>query len=140
MPEQINIDLSLIISLAAFLLAGIGPAITALISGHYRIKEKKLELEAETRRRRHEFIDLRKADTIARYLSAAGIVCKNGHLGNMDAFGSSFGEIYLYVEPSLWPLIDQINAQLSLDSGNREVAAASLSALAKELSKKSWYY
>ncbi len=122
------------------LLAGIGPAVTAFISGHYRIKEKKLDLDAEIQRRQHKFFDLRKADTIARYLSSAGIVCKNGHIGNMDAFGGSFSEIYLYVDSSLWPLIDEINNQLVFGSGDFNAAADNLAKLAKALSNDSRNY
>lgn len=132
--------LSLIISIAAFLLAGVGPAITAWITGHYRIKEKKLELEADEMCRRHDFVDLRRADTIAKYLTAAGAFCKCGFSTNLEDFGASMGEIYLFVDESLWPLIDKINASIYLHAEGQEATSLLLANLTKALSGQGGYY
>lgn len=128
---------AVLISLVALLFSFISPVISSIINGHYRIKEKKLDLQAEEKRRQHDFVDRRKADTIAKYLSSAGAFCKNDHVGNLDNFGSTMGEIYLHVDPSNWPLINQINDNIYIHSNRQKETSLLLSQLARALSAQS---
>lgn len=107
--ENVNrIDLSLVVALAALILSLISPIISSLISGVFRLKEKELELKAETEKRDQDFYVQHRAEVIERYINAVGKAAQNFAATNRQEFGEVMGEIYIYVDESLWPLLDTI--------------------------------
>ena len=105
-------DLSLIIALAALLLSILSPFFSAWINGHYRLKEKKLDIAAEREKEQQTFYVHHRAEVIERYISAAGSAIKNPCPDTMAAFGASQGEVYLYVDASLWPELDKLDSMV----------------------------
>ncbi|HJG85747.1 hypothetical protein [Pseudoflavonifractor capillosus] len=105
--EQVStgLDLSLVIAIAALVLSALSPLISALISGLFQIKEKTLEISAKQREQERDFYYRHRAEVIERYISTAGQAILSGRYYD---FGNSMGEIYFYVDESLWPLLDNI--------------------------------
>lgn len=99
---------SLIISLAALALSILSPWLSAR---HLR-KAKEMELKAEAERRREEFYDQHRAEVIERYITAVGEICKTELPQDLHAYGKALGEVYLYVDQSLWPLLDTISEKI----------------------------
>lgn len=99
------LDLSLVIAIAALVLSALSPLVSALISGLFRIKEKRLELAAKQEEQQRDFYYRHRAEVIERYTSSAGRAILSGQYYD---FGNSMGEIYFYVDESLWPLLDNI--------------------------------
>lgn len=110
-----SIDVSTAISICAVLFSLCSAVAAPVITGHYRLKEKKLELRAEARRRQKEYYEAHRAEVIERYISAAGYACQSPSDGNAS-FGAVQNEIYLYVDESLWPKLDEIALRLKRDS------------------------
>ena len=102
-------DWSLLISAIALLFSLASPVISAWVSGHYRLKERKLEISAENKHRRSEYYDQHRAEVIERYLSAAGKACEYGSFESREAFGAASPEMYLYVPPEHWSTLDAIS-------------------------------
>lgn len=103
-----SIDLSLIIALAALILSLISPIISSIINGMFRLKEKEIELKAEAEKRDQDFYVQHRAEVIERYINAVGKAVQNFAASNRQEFGEVMGEIYIYVDESLWPLLDVI--------------------------------
>lgn len=114
-----SVDIALIISIVALIVSAISPIISSFISGRYQLKvakleaeeelkRKQLEMEAATKQRDHEFYEQHKAEVIERYLNSVGKAIQNFATGNRQEFGESMGEIYMYVDKSLWDLLDSI--------------------------------
>ena len=120
--------LSLIISIAALALAGLSPIASAVV----QLITRKMELDAEAQRRRAEFYDQHRAEVIERYITAVGEICKNESPQDLHAYGKSLGEIYLYVDSSLWPKLDAISKAITLH--DFQAPAEELIQLCKELS------
>lgn len=99
---------SLIISLAALALSILSP----WLSARQQRKAKELELKAEAERRREEFYDKHRAEVIERYITAVGEICKTELTQDLHAYGKALGEVYLYVDQSLWPLLDTISEKI----------------------------
>ncbi len=140
LPEQItetakNIDLSLVISVTALILSVLSPVISSIIGGIFRIREKKLDLKAEAERRNHEFYEQHRAEVIERYINTVGKAAQYFAAGNIQEFGESMGEIYLYVDQTLWPLLDSIAAKINRH--NPSDPSAELRELCKKLSANS---
>jgi len=49
-----------------------------------------------------------RAEVIERYINAVGKAVQNFATSNRQEFGEVMGEIYIYVDESLWPLLDAI--------------------------------
>lgn len=105
-------EISTIISGAALVLAILSPIISSWISGHYRMKELEIMKKGEKEKRHQEFFEEHRAAVIEKYMSAVGKCCNHYNLANKDNLGEYMGEIYLYVDKSLWPLIDKINGAI----------------------------
>lgn len=105
--EQVStgLDLSIVIAVAALILSVLSPLISSVINGLFRIREKKLEIVAKQKEQELEFYYQHRAEVIERYISSAGKVIQTGQIVD---FGLAMGEIYIYVDKSLWPLIDNI--------------------------------
>lgn len=118
-----GVDISLIISIIALVVSALSPVLSSIISGKYQIKvtkmeteaelkQKQLELDAEAKRRYHEFYEQHRAEVIERYINSVGRAVQHFAVGNRQEFGESMGEIYMYVDQSLWPLLDTIARKL----------------------------
>lgn len=138
-----GIDISLIISIIALVVSALSPILSSIISGKYQIrvtkmeteaelKRKQLELNAEAKRRYHEFYEQHRAEVIERYINSVGRAIQHFAVGNRQEFGESMGEIYMYVDESLWPLLDTIAKKL--DKNNPRDPSAELRELCQKLS------
>lgn len=107
-----SLDVSTAISICAVLFSLCSAVAAPVITGHYRLKEKKLELRAEAQRRQKEYYEAHRAEVIEQYISAAGYACQSTADG-IARFGSVQNEIYFYVDESLWPMLDEISDKLS---------------------------
>lgn len=106
-------DLSLMVALAALVFSVLSPILSSLIDAIARIREKELEFRMEMERRDREFYMQHRTEVIERYLKYVGRLCKIGTRTDLNEFGASMGEIYLYVDESLWPLLDAIELKLN---------------------------
>jgi hypothetical protein len=127
-------DWSLLISGIALIFALVSPIISAWISGHYRLKERKMEISAENDRRRSEYYSQHRAEVIERYLSAAGKACEFGTFESREMFGAAAPEMYLYVPPEYWATLDAISSLLETEENDK--AKQFLRDLSKFLSAK----
>lgn len=127
-----SIDVSLVISIVALILSILSPVASSIISGVFHFAEKKMELKAEAERRNHEFYEQHRAEVIERYINAVGKAAQNFRVGNRQEFGESMGEIYMYVNQSLWPLLDSIANKF--DRHNPGDPSAELKELCQRLS------
>lgn len=132
-----SLDASQIIPIASLAFAVTSPILSSLITGWFRLKEKKLDLIAEQKKQNQQFYEEHRAEAIENYLRSAGqAIYKNDHF---DQFGSGMSEIYLYVDESIWPLIDALNS--SMENGEYEKAVDKLIVLSKKLAaEKVRYY
>lgn len=105
------LDVSTAISICAVLFSLCSAVAAPVITGHYRLKEKKLELRAEAQRRQKEYYEAHRAEAIEQYISAAGYACQSTADG-IARFGSVQNEIYFYVDESLLPMLDIIGKRL----------------------------
>lgn len=113
-----GLDLSLVIAIAALVLSALSPLISALVSGAFNIKEKQLDISAKENEREQDFYYHHRAEVIENYIKATGEEIES--LRNSHAnFGSVMGEIYLYVDSSLWPLLDRISQYIHEDNASQ---------------------
>ncbi len=124
--------LSLVISIAALILSVLSPVISSIIGGIFHLKEKKMELDAESKRWNHEFYEQHRAEVIERYINAVGKAAQIPKADNLLEFGESMGEIYIYVDQSLWYLLDLITEKIK--KHNPENPSKELMELCKKLS------
>ena len=129
-----NFDLSLVISLAALLFSFLSPVLSSLISGYFRLREKKLELKAELDKQSNIFFSQHRAEVIEAYIEAVGRVSASSTSENLSRFGGARGEVYLYIDEDLWPLLDSISNNVS--SCDYTLALDLLSDLCKELASR----
>lgn len=104
---------SLIIAFAALVFSLLSPIVSAFISGRYKLKEKRLEFDIEQQKQYRTFYEEHRACVIEKYLNAVGRACKSSSFDALADYGEASGEIYFYVDESLWPLLDRINAKLT---------------------------
>ena len=104
-----GLDLSLVIAIAALVLSALSPLISALVSGVFNIKEKRLDISAKKNEQEQEFYYRHRAEVIENYIRATGEEIESLTRTSHANFGSVMGEIYLYVDSSLWPLLDKIS-------------------------------
>ena len=116
--EQVStgLDLSLVIAVAALILSTLSPLISALVNGHFRIKEKQLDIASRQQEQEQNFYYRHRAEVIEKYISAAGQVIESGTLNGQAEFGAAMGEIYFYVDESLWPLLDGVSQYIHADN------------------------
>lgn len=131
---NLRFDISIVISLAALLFSLLSPVLSSLISGFFRLREKKLELRAELDKQWLAFHTQRRAEVIESYIQAVGRASESATRENLSRFGGARGEVYLYVDEDLWPLLDSISSYVS--HSNYTLALDSLSDLCKELSSR----
>lgn len=140
-----QVDLSLIISIIALAVSFFSPILVSVINGRYQmkvkaleveeeLKRKKLDLEQEAKRQYHEFYEKHRAEVIERYINSVGKAIQHFAAGDRRAFGESMGEIYMYVDESLWPLLDAIASKL--DRNNYRDPSKELRELCQKLSDK----
>ena len=129
-----NFDLSLVIALAALLFSTISPVLSSLIGGYFRLREKRLDLKAELDRQTNTFFVQRRAEVIEAYIQAVGRASERSSRENLSLFGGARGEIYLYIDADLWPLLDSISDNVS--HGNYTLALDLLSNFCKELASR----
>lgn len=108
--EQVStgLDLSLVIAIAALVLSAVSPLISSLVNGHFRIKEKKLDITEKQFEQERDFYYRHRAEVIESYIKATGQFIESGSCAKQENFGATMGEIYFYVDKSLWPLLDHI--------------------------------
>lgn len=116
--EQVStgLDFSLVIAVAALVLSVLSPLISSLVNGHFRIKEKKLDITEKQLELERDFYYQHRAEVIEKYISAAGQVIESGTYEGQADFGAVMGEIYFYVDESLWPLLDGISQYIHTDN------------------------
>lgn len=130
---QSQITPAFCISIAALILSALSPFASAIISGHFRLKEKKMDLDAEEKRRRQQFYDQHRAEVIEAYITAVGSVARGKNYSDVVEYGKSMGEIYLYADESLWPLLDSISEKITRNRS--EDVTEELKELCKKLSR-----
>ena len=83
-----KLDLPIIISICALVLSILSPVLSAWISGHYRIKEKKLDLTAAKDKELHEIQVRHKMEVIEEYVRAVGELAKCDTTNREVAYGA----------------------------------------------------
>lgn len=127
-------NLSLVISVCAFILAILSPVASALIAGHYRIKEKQLDYDAAREKVRDEIYTRHKREVIEEYIREAGKVTLDPTGDAFAKYGLISNQIYLYVSSKHWELLDGINDSIS--KHEYDCARRDLAALCRILSKE----
>lgn len=125
---------ALIISISALLFSVLSPIVTAIINGHYSIKEKDLAMRSNSAKENNDFYIKHRAKVIEAYLSAAGRVIYYDDKNASTNFGKCAAEIYLYIDESEWHYIDSINQGIS--SFKYLETRDALESLAKIIAKK----
>lgn len=125
---------TLIIAVAALVFSLASPIASEWIRGHYRLKEKQQEAEMERQKQNLDFYRRHRAEVIENYLRAAGRALNFDTLDNAAALGAASGEIYIYLDKSLWHHVDLFRSYLS--DGRLEEAKMEFSALCKKLSEE----
>ncbi len=91
-----------------------------------------MEIEAENARRRQQFYDQHRAEVIETYITAVGSVARSKAYSGIIEYGKAMGEIYLYTDESLWPLLDSISEKIT--KNRSEDVSEELKELCKKLS------
>lgn len=125
---------ALVISISALLFSVLSPIVTAIINGHYSIKEKDLAMRSNSAKENNDFYIKHRAKVIEAYLSAAGRVIYYDDKKASTNFGKCAAEIYLYIDESEWHYIDSINQGIS--SFKYLETRDALESLAKIIAKK----
>ena len=140
-----QIDLSLVISIAALFLSVLFPVISGVLTGHYSVKIRKMEMEdarrqkieSEERQKReaeasaHQAALDRRNCVIRDYIRSAG---RAYYGGGFAEFGENMSEIYLYFPPEEWFLLDEVRK--GLEHENFGDYSESLTNFAKFISSK----
>lgn len=127
-------DISLIIALAALLFSVVSPVFSELIRGFFHLKEKRLDAELERQKQNLDFYRRHRAEVIENYLRAAGRALNFNSLNNASDLSAASGEIYMYLNKSLWHYVDLFRSYLS--DGKLDEAKMEFSALCKKLSEE----
>lgn len=103
--ENINnissIPWTAIISGVTLIAAILSPILTTIINNRYQLKLRK-----------SEFLEKHKAEVIENYLKNVGAVINNPSNENFEKFGFNSKEVYLYISPDHWSLLDEIENQI----------------------------
>lgn len=128
-----DIDLTLIVAIAALVLSIISPFVSAWINGYYRIKEKELDASAENKRYHRQFYETHRAEVIERYISAASSRIASDNIESEANYLSAMSEVYLYLDKSLWKFVHDVNS--GIDTNDDSLAISSLLSLCKNLAR-----
>lgn len=120
MEPQLTLTLTVILSLVALAASVLSPILTALITNHHQRKMHEIN-----------FFETHRAETIERYIQAAGAVIRSGTQSTFTEYGACLGEIYFYVPQDLWWHLDQISH--FLNEPNYKSAADHFTELCKKL-------
>lgn len=123
---QSSITLPVAISIAALVLSVLSPVTSSLITGWFRLKEKRLDIKASADIRKQEFYEQHRAEVIEKYIVATGAVAKRPTDETIEKFGATMGEMYLYVDQSLWVYLDAISKKVTdfgVDDPTKELEA-----------------
>lgn len=131
-PTGKEIDMAVVIAIAALIFSVLSPILSAVITGSYRLKEKKLEMESEQIKRRQTFYNEHRAQVIENYIRSVGAQIAGMSTDIETDYNAAMGEVYLYLDTSLWYLIEKIDTELV--DGDVELAKDSLVTLCKQLS------
>lgn len=125
--------LSLIVAIAALSLSVVSPIITALVNGHYRIKEKKLEMKEKISILNNEYYEKHRSEVIENFLKGAGKAIQKPNNENMSEFGATSAEVYYYIDKQHWKTLDLLNSGIS--NGIQSYAIDTLIDFAKEITE-----
>ncbi len=128
-----NGTLAIVISIASLFLSVLGPLITALINGRFRIKEKELEIEERIIFQNIEYYEKHRTEVVENFLKSASQYILNKDETNSKEFGASIPEIYLYVDEAYWKEID--NLIKCINAGKHSEAMYVLTDFTKSISK-----
>ena len=95
-------DIAIIISVAAFATAVLGPLITTWITCAHDSKMHK-----------KRFYEEHKQQVIENYLKSVGKFVFTTNWDDRRDFGESTAEIFMYAPKRLWPIIRSINSKIS---------------------------
>ncbi|MCD7887052.1 MAG: hypothetical protein LUG44_05470 [Clostridiales bacterium] len=109
---------SLVISIAALLASVAFPIATALINGHYTKEIHILDLEEERRKHDQDYYDAHRSAVIERFINSASAASYSRGTKTCEEFFSASGEIYIYLDESLWPLVDSIQDEIIRNKGD----------------------
>ena len=115
-------DWSLVIAIAALLVSVLSPTLTAIVNNSHARKMHELE-----------FYQSHRVSAIESFIRSAGRCCGDGAMENFGEHGAHFGEIYMYIPETLWPMVDDINAALA--EPDYKKAQSALLKFCKELSR-----
>lgn len=96
-----NYSFSDMMSGIALVVSVASPMVTALINSRSQRKIKEMEL-----------IDIRRSDAIAAYIQATGAYIQDPRTSTAAAYGSAYGEIFLYAPETLWMSISGLNDKI----------------------------
>lgn len=128
------VDWSLLIAIAALVFSVASPIASALITGHYQLRQKELEYTNAAKVRNQEFYTQHRAEVIERFLKAAGSVINFQTHSNMEEYGKTVAEMYIYVPEKYWGYIDSIDDCIT--NGDRDSGMNELTTLAGKLSEE----
>ena len=92
---------SIIISIAAFLSSVLSPILVQLITNYHQRKRGKLE-----------FVEKHKHEVIENYIKAVGAHIYSGCRNGDRDYASTIGEIYMYVDQSLWGKVEELTNEI----------------------------
>lgn len=91
-------ELSLIISLAAFVSAVLSPVIVQIVTYFFQSRKDK-----------KEYVEKHRHEVIEKYLSEIGKYIYSEGTSSIVDFGASHAEIYMYIPKSYWGYVDEIH-------------------------------
>lgn len=118
-----NFNVSDWMSGIALVVSVASPMVTAIINSRSQRKIKEMEL-----------IDLRRSDAISAYIQATGSYIQDPRTSTAAAYGSAYGEIFLYTPESLWMPISALNTKI-VKRDTVEAMYQDFSKICMELSK-----
>lgn len=101
-------DVSTKIALIALTFSLVSPIISSCINGYYDMKRIDKENERRAEEHKQNFYIQHRAEVIESFIRNMGKCLQYSNEENFIDFSASSGEIYLYVDKSLWPMIDTV--------------------------------
>ena len=92
---------SLVISITTFFGSVLSPVLVQLISNRYQSKRAK-----------QEFVEKHKHEVIENYMKAVGAHIYSGCRNGDRDYASTIGEIYMYVDQSLWGKVEELTNEI----------------------------
>lgn len=131
-----NIDLafvSLVVAFATLAFSVLSALFSALISGIFRIIEKKLDIANENNKYHRRFYEEHRAEVIEHYIRSVSNRMAGLTSESESDYVASMSEVLLYLDESLWHYVFEING--GIDTNDDSTVISSLISLSKELSK-----